>query len=75
MCSHVKAHVSSQTAREGKHFHREEKRSWEGYSKQKVHGFLLAESLREEKESFLFLLGSAVIRDMRAPSSSIPNFT
>ena len=47
------------------------KESWEGYSKQRVHGFSLVESL-PGNQSFFFLLGSAIIQGVRAPPSGFP---
>ena len=50
VCNHGKPHTNSYMAREGGHFYGG-KGSWEGYSKQRVNDFLLAESLPGKKRS------------------------
>ena len=50
----------------------EGKGSWEGYKKQRVHGFSLAESL-PGKESFLQMLGLAIAAEHESAPSWFPN--
>lgn len=60
VCSPDEPCASSHTATKGEYVHRGRK-SWVGYSKQRVHEFSLDESLTGKKRNlFFFLLGSAI---------------